>query len=310
MRMLFVGAGAVGGYFGARLLQAGRDVTFLVRPARRQHLLDGGLVVESPHGGLTLHPPLVLESEVEHPYDVVVLSCKAYDLDGAMDSAAVAMGPDSMLLPLLNGMRHLDALDARFGAARVLGGSCSLASTLTAEGHVHHMSRLHTILFGARQPSQDAMAGRLAEQFDGTLTEWHQSPCIVQEMWEKWVFLSVLAGATCLMRASIGTIMAAGGESLLRGMLAETQGAAIAHGFGPRPGPLAAYEGLLTDPRSPLTASMMRDLEAGGRTEGEHIIADLIARGTAKGVAMPLMTTALIHVRAYEARSTAPASAN
>src|SRR6202043_1931860 len=109
MRILVVGAGAIGGYFGGRLLQAGRDVTFLVRPRRAAELAKAGLIVKSPHGDVTLAAPATTLSEnIRRPFDLVLLSCKAYDLEGAMDSFAAAVGPETMILPLLNGMKHLD----------------------------------------------------------------------------------------------------------------------------------------------------------------------------------------------------------
>jgi 2-dehydropantoate 2-reductase len=122
MSFLVIGAGATGGYFGGRLLEAGQDVTFLVRPARAERLAAAGLMITSPAGDIALRsPPTVLATELRTPFDAVILSCKAYDLDGAIESFAPAVGPDTAVVPLLNGMRHLDALDARFGADRVLG---------------------------------------------------------------------------------------------------------------------------------------------------------------------------------------------
>src|SRR5688572_19463643 len=131
MRFLVVGAGATGGYFGGRLLEVGRDVTFLVRPARAERLAAAGLVITSPAGDVAvLPPPTVLAANLRTPFDVVILACKAYDLEGAIASFAPAVGPNTAVVPLLNGMRHLDALDARFGADRVLGGSCFISAKL------------------------------------------------------------------------------------------------------------------------------------------------------------------------------------
>src|SRR5262245_24088984 len=135
MRFLVVGAGATGCYFGSRLLEAGRDVTFLVRPARAERLAATGLTIASPAGNITLRsPPTVLAAELRAPFDVVILSCKAYDLDGAIESFAPAVGPDTAVVPLLNGMRHLDVLDARFGVDRVLGGNCFISAKLQEGG--------------------------------------------------------------------------------------------------------------------------------------------------------------------------------
>src|SRR4030088_907936 len=131
MRILVVGAGAIGGYFGGRLLQAGRDVTFLVRPKRAAELADAGLVIKSPSGDATLkNPPAAQADKLTEKFDVVLVSCKAFDLDDAIKSFAPAVGPQTSIIPLLNGMRHLEVLDGKFGRARVLGGLCAVAVTL------------------------------------------------------------------------------------------------------------------------------------------------------------------------------------
>ena len=167
MRFLVVGAGATGGYFGGRLLEAGRDVTFLVRPARAERLAATGLTIASPAGNVTLRsPPTVLATELRTPFDAVILSCKAYDLDGAIESFAPAVGPDTAVVPLLNGMRHLDALDARFGADRVLGGSCFISAKLDEGGQIAHVSDIHRLAFGersgGRSPRVEALAAAMA----------------------------------------------------------------------------------------------------------------------------------------------------
>ena len=151
MRFLVVGAGAVGGYFGGRLLEAGGDVTFLVRRARAERLAANGLTIASPAGNVTLRsPPTVLAAELRAPFDVVILSCKAYDLDAAVESFAPAVGPQTTIIPLLKGMRHLDALDAQFGAERVLGDSCFISARLDEAGWIVHVSDIHRLTFGER----------------------------------------------------------------------------------------------------------------------------------------------------------------
>src|SRR5207253_4544527 len=140
MRILIVGAGAIGGYFGARLAEAGRDVTFLVRPKRADQLASG-LFVRSPKGDVHIPAPkLVTEAALGEPkgspFDLILLSCKAFDLDRAMESFAPAVGHGSMVLPLLNGMAHIEKLQKRFGSGAVLGGQCQISATLDAEGRV------------------------------------------------------------------------------------------------------------------------------------------------------------------------------
>jgi 2-dehydropantoate 2-reductase len=302
MRTLIVGAGAVGGYFGGRLLEQGRDVTFLVRPKRHAQLSETGLVVKSKLGELTLPAPTVLADQITAPYDLVILSPKAYDLDGAMDSMAKAVGPNTAILPLLNGMKHLDVLEQRFGADTVLGGLCAIGATLTAEGHIQHLNKLHKLTFGERNSKTSARIEAITALFQNSLCDWKASPDILQEMWEKWVFLSSLAGLTCLFRASIGDIIEAGGETTAKAILDEAQAIAQAYGHPARPEAMADNIKQLTLVGAPTTASMLRDIEKKSPIEAEHVIGDLVGRGAAKGIATPILSTALLHLRAYEAR--------
>ncbi|WP_116140603.1 2-dehydropantoate 2-reductase [Trinickia diaoshuihuensis] len=307
MRILVVGAGAVGGYFGGRMALAGQDVTFLVREARAQELAENGLVIKSPRGDATLSDvKTVLSSRIDGPYDVVLLSCKAYDLDSAMASFAPAVGPGTAILPLLNGMRHLDVLRDRFGAASVLGGVCLIAATLDASRAIVQMTNMHAIVFGeldgARSARVEAIAAALRTGgFDVDATD-----AIVQQMWEKWVFLATLAGSTCLMRASVGDILAApGGEAAMQALFDECAAVAAAHGHPMREPSAERSRAMLFAQGSALTASMLRDIENGLRTEGDHVLGDLIARRGAEktgGAAPTLLELAYTHVKAYERR--------
>jgi len=302
MRILVVGAGAIGGYFGARLLQAGRDVTFLVRPRRAALLAEHGLRVKSPHGDLHIpKPPTVLSEQIAHPFDVVLLSCKAYDLDSAMDAIAPAMGPDTVIVPMLNGMRHLDRLDARFGAARVMGGRCMISSTLDDNGTILHLSQFHVLSFGERPSGTSPRAQALAEVFGNAGFDVQRSDAMLQDMWEKWFFLATLASSTCLMRATIGDILAAPrGRATIGTLLEECAGIAAANGYPVREPALNQARATLFAEGSPLMASMLRDLERGAAIESDQIVGDLLARGS--DAAAPTLALALTHLKAYEAR--------
>ena len=142
MRILVLGAGGVGGYFGGRLAEGGVDVTFLVRPRRRAQLAEKGLIVTSKLGDIAMPVQAIGTADIAAPYDVVLLSCKAYDLDDAMDAIAPAMGPDSVVLPVINGLRQIEALQARFGKDAVLGGLCFVGASLDpATGIIDHFGR-------------------------------------------------------------------------------------------------------------------------------------------------------------------------
>jgi 2-dehydropantoate 2-reductase len=302
VRILVIGAGAIGAYFGGRLLEAGVDTTFLVRP-RREEQLRQGLSVRSPLGDIRLPaPPTVTAERLGKGFELILLSCKAYDLTGAIDAFAPAVDGRTAILPLLNGMRHLDALKERFGAQQVLGGQCQIAATLDEGGNVVHLNNTHLLAFGelsgSRTPRVQAIeAALLRTKFDARLSE-----AVLQEMWEKWVFIATLAGSTCLMRGSVGEIVRSGSGGLVKRLLQECAAVAQAQGFAPRPQALARLEPVLSDAGSTLTASMLRDVERGARTEADHILGDLLARRGAASAPWPLLDVAYAHLKTYEAR--------
>lgn len=301
MRILVVGAGAIGGYFGGRLLQSGADVTFLVRPRRAAELASAGLVIRSPAGDATLpNPPTVQADSLKQTFDVVLLSCKAYDLDDAIASFAPAVGPHTSIIPLLNGMKHLDVLDAKFGRERVLGGLCAIAATLNERREVVQLQPMQSLAFGERAGGLSDRVRAIAETFsaiNGAAASEH----VMQDMWEKWVFLASLAASTSLMRTSVGNILAApGGRDFLLGILDECS--AIAADAGHMPGGpfFQRTRGLLTTEGSPMTASMFRDIKAGLPVEADHVIGDLIVRADAAKIPVPKLRTAYTHLKAYE----------
>jgi 2-dehydropantoate 2-reductase len=302
MRILVVGAGAVGGYFGGRLLEAGRDVTFLVRARRAAELERSGLRIRSRCGDANLgRPATVVAADLRDAFDLVILSCKAYDLASAIADFRPAVGEKTAVLPLLNGLRHLEVLDWRIGAAHVLGGQCAIGSTVNADGEIVHLNEIHSIAFGERDGARSARVEAIARAMEGARFESRASEAILQDMWEKWVFLSALAGATCLMRAAVGDILASpGGREFVAGLLEECSGVAEDAGYAPRAEAWGRTVAMLTQEGSNFTASMLRDIERGGPIEGEHIIGDLIGRARAADVSNLRM--AYTHLKAYEAR--------
>jgi 2-dehydropantoate 2-reductase len=304
LRILVIGAGALGGYFGARLLAAGRDVTFLVRPARAEALRKKGLEVKSRTGDLYLvSPPTVISERLEGPYDLILLSCKAYDLDDAIRSFAPAVGDATVIIPFLNGLRHIDVLNARFGKEKVFGGQCAISAALSSNGEILHLVDLHTLSFGEQDGKRSKRRDKILAALSNANFDAEASDDILQNMWEKWVFIATAAGATCLMRASIGDIVAAGASGLIVKLLDECSKIAADAGFTPRPAYLERTRPLLTAPGSPLMASMLRDIEKGSRTEGDHVLGDLLGRAE-HGADAVLLSAAYTHVKSYEARRT------
>jgi 2-dehydropantoate 2-reductase len=303
MRTLILGAGGIGGYFGGRLVQSGADATFLVREARAERLKTNGLKIVSPLGDAELDVSVATAGAVTGAYDLVILSCKAYDLADAISAIRPAVGSRTTIMPLLNGLAHLDALDAAFGADKVIGGLAAISVTMDADGTIRQLSPLNALTFGARSAASEAACAVIADLFAPAAFGARRSDAIMQEMWEKFVFITAASAITCLMRASVGAIMAADeGERLTRAMLDECRAVAGAAGFPVRDKPSAFADTMLTTKGSPFTASMLRDLEAGGKVEADHLQGDMIARGTALGVETPLLRIAYAHLQAYQAR--------
>ncbi|MGC1549311.1 MAG: 2-dehydropantoate 2-reductase [Rhodanobacter sp.] len=303
MRILIVGAGAIGGYFGGRLLEHGRDVTFLVRERRAAMLADTGLVIRSTTGDVTVPaPPTVLARNLREPFDLVLLSCKAYDLAQVMEDIAPAVGAHTTILPLLNGMRHMDLLDARFGAARVLGGQCVIAATLDAQGAVLHLNQSHSLTFGERDGTSSERMHAITKALSDAGFEARPSNTILQDMWDKWVFLASLAGITCLMRAPVGDIVGApGGTAATLALFDACRGVAEKAGHALGEATLLRARGVLTEPGSMLTASMLRDLQSGAAIEADHVIGDMIARSAQPHGSSSLLHVVYANLKAYEA---------
>jgi 2-dehydropantoate 2-reductase len=301
MRILVVGAGAIGGYFGGRMLQAGRDVTFLVRPKRAGELAAAGLVIKSPNGDVTLKsPPTVQAGTIKDNFDVVLLSCKAYDLDDAIKSFAPAVGPQTSIIPMLNGMAHLDTLDGSFGRERVLGGLCAIAVTLNEQREVVQLQPMQSLNFGERDGQKSDRVRAIAEAF-APVNGAVPSENVIQDMWEKWVFLASIAASTSLMRAPVGAIVAApGGRDFLLGIVDECSAVAKSAGHEPGGPFFQRIKGMLTAEGSPMTASMFRDIKAGAQVEADHVIGDMIARADAAKIPVPKLRTAYTHLKAYE----------
>ena len=269
-------------------------------------LQQHGLRIETPQGSFGLPVQTVIHTALKPEYDLVLLACKAYDLESSILAVYPGMRPDTYVLPLLNGLAHFDRLDAEFGAARVLGGCCHIAGYLTPEGVVRQMNDLQRITYGVR-PHNNAGAKAVLDQlhsaYAATPVETRYPDDVRGDLWEKFVMLAALAGLTCLMRSATGDIMAAeGGAALTLRMLNECVSAARHAGQPPRAQALEAITKMLTQPGSTFTASMLRDLESGSRTEAAHIIGDMLARARAGGSDALLLQTAWVHLQARDAR--------
>ncbi len=306
MKLLVLGAGGVGGYFGGRLAAAGTDVTFLVRPTRRAQLERDGLRVQSVVGDIAMPVQTVTASELRPGYDLVLLTCKAYDFDAAADAIAPAMNGSCAVIPMLNGMSHLQRLDARFGASQVMGGTCFVNLTLKSDGVIQHIDSIQRLVFGERSRNNSTRATAFAAALATTPIEWTLADDIEQEMWEKAVMLTSVAVGTVLFRANIGEIHVAPGgrDALLRTLDANIE-IATRDGHAPRPEAVEFARKVLLNTASRMSASMLRDLEGGGPVESDHIVGWMMERARHHGVDDTMLSLAFTHLKAYEARRAA-----
>lgn len=306
MKILVVGAGATGGYFGARLAQAGKDVTFLVRPRRAAALRARGLRVTGVGEDETVTPRLVTAGELTGPYDLVLLSVKATALDAALDDIAPAVGPGTAILPLLNGMAHLSRLGARFGEDAVLGGVARIISTLNGEGDIVRLAPVASLSVGERRGGPSERVAAIAAVLTDAGIDTRVPDDTLTAMWGKWVLISTLSGLTCLMRGTVGDVAAVpGGRAFAEGLLGECAAVAAAAGHPVPKGELDALATMLTTEGSPLTASLYRDVVSGAPTEAEHVLGDLTDRARLHDVGTPLLDLAVLHLRVHEHRTAA-----
>ncbi|MCY0926590.1 2-dehydropantoate 2-reductase [Streptomyces sp. H27-H1] len=306
MRILTVGAGAAGGYFGARLARAGRDVTFLVRPRRAEALRARGLRVSGPGEEIALAPHLVTADALAGTYDLVLLSVKSTSLEAAVRDLAPAVGPGTAILPLLNGMAHLDHLADRFGDAAVLGGVAKVVTTLNEHGDIVRLAPPAVVLTGERDGRPSARVDAVREVLAGAGIDTPHVPDIIGAMWHKWVFITTLAAVTSLARGAVGEVNAVpGGTEFGLAVLAEAAAVSAASGHPVPESELAFTARTLAAPDSPLTPSMYRDLLAGHPTEVEHVLGDLSARARSLAVPTPLLDLAALQLRVNQRRVSA-----
>lgn len=301
MRILVVGAGATGGYFGARLALAGRDVTFLVREGRVERLRAHGLAVASPHGDFVVHPRVVTAATLDGPYDLVVLAVKAYSLASALDDLEPAMGPQSLVLPLLNGRAHLKVLADRLGD-RVLGGLCRINTTEDG-GRIVQFNGLHELWYGELDGGVTARVRAVDRELQGAGFDARLAPSIQKKLWEKWTLLVTMGSVVCLMRGNLGEVARApGGVGFAEALFAEVCAVATAAGFAPDPEFVAVTRSWLGDPTSTQTTSMYRDLVQGRTIEADQIVGDFCAQAHSLGVPTPLVSAAWVHLSVYQNR--------
>jgi 2-dehydropantoate 2-reductase len=304
MRYLVLGAGALGGYFGGKLIKGGADVTFLVRPARAAQLQRDGLIVKSQDGEIRTQAKIIQQGQAEGTYDVVLLCCKAYDLDGAISAIGPAMGERSVILPLLNGVRHIDALTGKFGSQRVLGGLTIVNAALMPDGVIQQSElRINITAIGELDGRLSARCTAIKTALEAAGVPVQINEDIIAGLWTKFFAFACNATVATLSRSRAGAIArVAAGASFVSAVIEECIRVVTAEGYPPLPAFDSAGQirRLFSQTDSTYGPSMLIDMEDGRPTEGEHTIGDLVARAALRGISTPILSAALCNLQAYE----------
>ena len=300
MKILVLGVGGIGGFFGGHLHEIGADVTFLVRPKRRALLQANGLRIISPLGNLNLDPKLVLSDELKPVYDIILISCKTYDLDQAIIDLRPTKGR-GLIIPFLNGVTHMKKLDEEFGQDNVMGGVAHISSTVNKDGIIEHFSEFKKLTFGNRDLSKNNALKEFAEVCAKTKFDVALSDDINLDLWKKWVFISTVAGATTLFSCSLGEIVKSDfGKQIIIDLFNECRSIAQLYKYDYEDSEADIILKTITTPGSPIKASMQRDVEKKSFTEHEQIFGDLINKGQKYSFDCPILMSCYVRMNVYQ----------
>lgn len=301
MSVLFIGAGALGSYFGGQLIQAGLPVTFLVRSRRYEHITQGGLVVHSVHGDFRLQPQLIQDVTTASHYDLVFLAVKSYHLSSLWPALDQLVNQGSTLVPLLNGVAHLDQLLDRYGAEHVLGGLCYIEATLQPNGIVEQTSAMQEVVVGSLSGVEVPSLLTVQKAFAKRGVTFTQSTSIRADMWVKYLFLVVLSAATTLFQDSIGNILADNhAAKWVSSTLDETISVANAAGIKLPDDIADRIWNRIIRVAPTMTSSMFKDAQRGYPLEVEHLQGYLVRQAWQQGLQIPRMETVYWALRPFE----------
>ena len=299
MKILVLGAGAVGGYFGGRMAEAGMDVTFLVREKRQKKLEKSGLIIKSPKGDFVTSPKLVNIDNVESIYDVILFTNKAYDLDEILQSP-FPVKDGSIIIPLLNGYSHMEQLRNKFPNARLFGGIAHIFSTLNEEGEIHHFNDIHSLTFGHLSKADETDGRRFFDSCSSANFSIKYSDDIIVDLWHKWVLITTVAGATTLFNATIGEIASTEhGIAFITDLHDECINIAKSEKIKVNDDDLAQQRRFLSDKKSTWSSSMRRDMVNKSKIECAHIFLELINIADKNNVECPSLKTVMINGEIY-----------
>jgi 2-dehydropantoate 2-reductase len=289
MRIVVMGTGGVGGYFGARLAQSGCDVRFVARGAHLQALRTRGLRVESPLGDALLEDVRVSSDPADFGQaDVVLFGVKLWDTAEAARTILPVIGPDTAVISFQNGVVKDEILRDIVGPEHVVGGVCYIAASIAEPGVIRHTGTLQKLVFGEYDGRETPRVSRLRDACAAAEIDVEVSPAIARTIWEKFVFLVGLSGTTTLARTSIGPIRSnEQSRAFLWDVMNEVVQVAHAEGIS-LPGDLAQNRLAFADTvPTTMSSSMHGDLERGNRLEVEWLSGDVVRRGRKHGVPTP-----------------------
>ncbi|AXO97951.1 2-dehydropantoate 2-reductase [Bacillus anthracis] len=301
MRILVLGAGGVGGFFGGRLVEKGEDVTFLVRSKRKKQLEERGLVIRSVNGDFSFQPKLITKEDRTAPFDVILFSTKAYHLNEAIQDLKPFVGESTVIIPLLNGIAHLSLLQKEFGEEKVIGGLCFIETTLNDEGEIVQTSAANRLVFGEMKSQHAEKIKHISKAFAGTKSSFVLSENITQDMWHKYLFITVMSGVTTLMRAPIGPIRESeGGHDFIRNLFEECVQIMRCIGAPVKDDITEEHMKTIDKISYDMKSSMQRDMEKGSSIEGTHLQGYLLDVAKQFSIEAPLLGVVYQNLKVYE----------
>ena len=303
MNILVQGAGALGAYFGGRLLESGQNVSFFVREKRAAQLIKEGLKINSPEGNFESKDITVYTSpEQVKNIDLVILAVKGYHLDQVIPQVqAIVQQTGACVLPLLNGMEHLERLQEAVGKEKVIGGFASIIATLNAQGHVEHTSGGSAIKFGVLHNEQIEICEQLEEIHHHVKTNLLREENILKHMWKKYIFITALSGITSAMQLPAGFIASTEATFTVAkkviyemSMLAKQEGISLAEQE------VEMMANNLKGFKKDATSSMHQDMRKGLPLEVEHLHGGALRLADKNHVTIPVIETLYGILKPYE----------
>ena len=300
MKVLILGVGGLGGFFGAHLQKTNCDVTFLVRENTKKLILEHGIKILSDFGNFKIKPVLITKKELKVNYDVVIISCKAYDLDEAINDLKPSQ-KSAVIIPLLNGQAHINKLEKAFKKENIFGGVAHVSSNTNAPGEIRHVGKIKRLSFGPRYKGNEEIANDFYQLCRKADFQTILSENINQDIWEKWIFIATIAGATTLFQTSIDNINTKpNGKIFIQNLWNECINISKENGYELRTESKSLHEDLLLKSDYPFKASMLVDMEKKLMTEHEHIFFEFIKLGKKKKLNTSLLETCYLNMSIYE----------